>query len=249
MPRAAARVTAVDWLMLALAIVSVGLLVYETWGPVTAEQRQQIFLADYVIIAIFAVEFTLRWIKDDRPKSFPLRNWYELLGMIPVAHPAIRGFRLFRIIRITIILSRFGRAADRAFGEGFTRRLLVRFKAIIVETVGDAITVKVLDETLAVLQKGEYTRNLADAMEKHGDDMMAIIAEKVKQDPEIGAVRHLPFFDALVATSSKVTQRLLIDLLRDPRMDQMVKDIIRQNVAQIRSDVAKRDALAAANAA
>lgn len=236
------RVSAVDWLMLALALVSVGMLVYETWGPVTPEERRQIFLADYVIIGIFAVEFVFRWVKDDRPRSFPLRYWYEVLGMIPVAHPAIRGFRLFRVVRIVVILSRFGRAADRAFGHGFTRRLLLRSKATIVETLGDAITVKVLDETLAVLQKGSYTKNLADALERHGDDMMAIITEKVKEDPEVGAVRHLPFFEAMVATTSKVTQRILVDLLRDPRMDQMVKDIIRLNVEQIRSDVAKRDA-------
>lgn len=232
--------------MLALALVSVGMLAYETWGSVTPEQRRQIFLADYVIIGIFAIEFTLRWVKDDKPRTFPLRYWYEVLGMIPVAHPAIRGFRLFRIVRIVVILSRFGRVADRAFGEGFTRRILLRFKGLIVETVGDAITVKVLDETLAVLQKGAYTTNLADALEKHGDEMLAIITEKVKQDPEVGAVRHVPFFDTVVATSSKVTQRILIDLLRDPRMDQMVKDIIQLNVEQIRSEVAKRDALAAA---
>lgn len=240
-----ARVKPVDWLMLVLALVSVAMLVYETWGPVTPEQREQIFIADYVIIAIFAIEFTFRWIKDDRPKTFPLRYWYEVLGMIPVHTPAIRGFRLFRVIRIAVIVSRFGRAADRAFGEGFTRRLLVRFKALIVETLGDAITVKVLDETLAVLQKGAYTRNLADAMEKHGDEMMAIITEKVKQDPQVGAIRHVPGFDAMVQTSSRVTQRILIDLLRDDRMDQMVKDIIRSNVEQIRLEVAKRDALQA----
>lgn len=236
------RVTPVDWLMLALALLSVAMLVYETWGPVTPEQRRQILLADYVIIGVFAVEFALRWAKDDKPRTFPARYWYEVLGMIPVAHPAIRGFRLFRIVRIVVILSRFGRAADRAFGQGFTRRLLVRFKATIVETLGDAITVKVLDETLGVLQKGSYTKNLADAMERHGDDMMAIVTEKVKQDPEVGAVRHLPFFDTVVQTTSKVTQRILIDLLRDPRMDQMVKDIIRLNVEQIRAEVAKRDA-------
>jgi len=241
-PRARPRVTAVDWLMLALAIVSVAMLLYETWGPVTPEQRRQILLADYAIIGIFAVEFTFRWVKDERPRTFPLRYWYEVLGMIPVAHPAIRGFRLFRIIRIVVILGRFGRAADRAFGQGFTRRFLVRFKSTIVETIGDAITVKVLDETLSVLQKGDYTRNLADALERHGDDMMAIVAEKVKADPEVGAVRHLPFFDSVVATSTKVTQRILIDLLRDPRMDQMVKDIIRLNVEQIRGEVARREA-------
>ncbi|HET6398564.1 MAG TPA: ion transporter, partial [Candidatus Thermoplasmatota archaeon] len=181
---------------------------------------------------------------------FPLRNWYEVLGMIPASAPALRGFRLFRLIRIVVILSRFSRAADRAFGEGFTRRLLGRFKSTIVEVIGDAITVKVLDETMNVLQKGTYTKNLADALERHGPEMQAIIVEKVKADPEVGAVRHLPFFDGMVATSSKVTQRILIDLLRDPRMDQMVKDIIRQNVEQIRAAIQEReDAKEAARAA
>jgi voltage-gated potassium channel len=243
MPSQRPRVTAVDWLMLALAIASVGLLSYETWGDVTPEQRRQIFLADYIIIGIFAIEFSIRWAKDERPKTFPLRNWYEVLGMIPVHVPAIRGFRLFRVIRIVVILSRFGRAADRAFGEGFTRRLLTRFKAVIVETLGDAITVKVLDETLAVLQKGAYTRNLADALEVHGAEMNAMISQKVQSDPQVGAIRHVPGFEALVATSSRVTQRILIDLLRDERMDQMVKDIIRQNVKQIRSEVRKKESL------
>lgn len=236
------RITASDWLMLVLALVSVGLLAYEAWGDVTPEERRQIFLADYVIVGIFAVEFAVRWVKDERPKTFPLRYWYEALGMLPVHVPVVRGFRLFRVIRIVVILSRFGRAADRAFGEGYTRRFLNRFKAVIVETLGDAITVKVLDETLAVLQKGEYTRNLADALERHGDEMMGIIAQKVKQDPQVGAIRHVPGFDAMVTTSSRVTQRIIVDLLRDERMDQMVKDIIRSNVEQIRSEVRKREA-------
>jgi voltage-gated potassium channel len=236
------RVPALDWLMLALALVSVAMLVYETWGPATEEQRKQILLADYVIIGIFALEFLFRWVRDERPRSFPLRYWYELLGMVPVAHPAIRGFRLFRIVRIVVILSRFGRAADRAFGHGFTRRLLVRFRGLIVDTIGDAITVKVLDETLGVLQKGTYARNLADALERHGEAMQAIVVEKVRQDPDLGAVRHLPFFDQVVTTSGKVSQRVLVSLLRDPRMDAMVKDIIRVNVEQIRAAVRARDA-------
>src|SRR5688572_201005 len=124
MPRLRRSVGPVDWLMLVLALLSVAMLVYETWGPVTEEQREQILLADLVIIAIFAIEFAVRWIKDDKPRTFPLRYWYELLGMVPVAHPAVRGFRLFRIVRIVVILSRFGRAADRAFGDEFTYRLL-----------------------------------------------------------------------------------------------------------------------------
>lgn len=243
------RVTAVDWLMLTLAVVSVAMLVYETWGDPSPEQTRQIILADYVIVGIFAVEFTIRWIKDDHPRTFPLRFWYDLLGMIPVSSPAVRGFRLFRIVRIVVLLSRFGRAADRAFGAEFTARMVRRFKDVIVEIISDAVTLRVLDMTLDVLQKGEYTRNLADHMERHGDDMMEIIVEKVKTDEQLGRIRHVPFFDDLVATSSRVTQRLLVDLLRDDRMDQMVKDVIRQNVEQIREAVREKESLRARSAA
>jgi voltage-gated potassium channel len=242
MPRLRRSVGAVDWLMLVLALLSVGMLVYETWGPVTPEQREQILLADLVIIAIFAIEFLFRWAKDDKPRTFPLRYWYELLGMIPVAHPAVRGFRLFRIIRIAVILSRFGRAADRAFGDEFTYRLLKRFKAVIVDTLSGAVTLRVLEETAQVLEKGTYAQNLADAIEARGDEMLELAVEKVKADPEVGAVRHLPFFEDVVRQSSRVTQRIAVDLLRDDRMEAILRDIIRSNVAQIQAAVKAKEA-------
>ncbi len=237
-----ATVTVVDWIMLSLAIVSVGMLVYETWGDPTPEQTRQILMADYVIIGIFAIEFSLRWVKDERPKTFVLRNWYELLGMIPVAHPAVRGFRLFRILRIVVILSRFGRAADRAFGEEFTYRLINRFKGTIVDAISGAVTLRVLDETEQVILKGRYTHNLADAIEARGDEMLAIVVEKVGDDPRVGRIRHMPFFDDVVAITSRVTQRIAIDLLRDPRMDEIVKEIIKQNTDQIKAEVGRKEA-------
>lgn len=238
-----ARITVIDWIMLALALVSVGMLSYETWGNPNEEQRAQILLGDLIIVGIFALEFSVRWAKAENRRTFPLRNWYEVLGMIPVASPAIRGFRLFRIIRIVVLLSRFGYAADRAFGDEFTYRFVRRFKAAIVESLGDAVTLRVMDMTLDVLQKGEYAGNMADHLERNGDAMLEIVIDKVREDPKIGRVRHLPFFDDLVATSSRVTTRLVIDLLRDDRMDQMIKDIIKENVEQIRNAVKRNEAL------
>lgn len=237
-----AVVTVTDWLMLALALVSIAMLAYETWGTPTPEQTRQILLADLVIIGIFAIEFSLRWVRDDRPKSFPLRNWYELLGMIPVAHPAIRGFRLFRIVRIVVLLSRFGRAADRAFGEDFTYRLIGKYKGALVDAISGAVTLRVLEETENVLLQGAYARNLADAIEARGDEMLALAVEKVKADPEAGKVRHVPFFEDIVQITGRVGQRIAIDLLRDPRMGDMIRDMVRQNTAQIKASLRAKEA-------
>lgn len=236
------KIGIIDWFMLVLAVLSVAMLAYETWGNPSAEQTQQILLADYVIIGIFVIEFLLRWARNDWKASFVGRNWYEVLGMIPVAHPAIRGFRLFRIIRIVVILSRFGRAADRAFGDEFTYRLVGRFKNVIAEAVSGVVTARVLDETMNVMMKGQYMENMANAIEEHGEEMLDIAVEKVANDPQVGRVRNIPFFDDIVRTSSRVTQRIMIDLLRDDRMEELTRKIIAQNVEQIKASIAAKEA-------
>lgn len=235
-------INALDWIMLVLAVISIALLVYETWWPVTEAEREQIFLFDKIICAIFFVEFCTRWYADEHPRSFPLRNWYEILGMIPVSEPAIRGFRLFRIIRIVILLSRFGMAADRAFGEEFTYRLMRRFKNLIADAISGVVTLRVLDETAEVLKKGTYTQNLARAIEKHSGEIEEVVIDRVVEDPDLGRIRHLPFFREIATTASRVTQRIMIDMLNDPRMDRLVADILEENINQLKEAIREKEA-------
>src|SRR5688572_7062262 len=94
-----------DWAMLALAVLSVGLLCYEFWGDASELWRARIVAADFVICGIFAVEFGVRWRRERWARSYLWRNWYEVLGMIPLAHPALRGLRLLRVVRIVVLLA------------------------------------------------------------------------------------------------------------------------------------------------
>src|SRR5688572_5980776 len=110
-PPLAARLRLIDpldWIMLALAVGSVALLAYDYWGGPSEAWRQRIVFADLVICAIFALEFGVRWSRERWSRQYLLRNWYEVLGMIPVAHPALRGLRLLRFVRILLLLSRLG---------------------------------------------------------------------------------------------------------------------------------------------
>jgi voltage-gated potassium channel len=240
--RAQRRLRAVDALVLLLALASVALVLLHALTDPDAVAQRRIRFAEYALIALFAFEFLFALARHDHRVAYALRNWYEVLALVPVASGPALALSWYPALAVAVCLARFGRVVDRLFGDEAFHRMVERARSAAVESVADAVTLRVLDQTLAVLQKGEYTRNLADALERHGDGMVAIVAEKVKQDPEVGAVRHVPFFEPMVATASKVTQRILIDLLRDPRMDQMVKDIIRSNVEQIRAEVAKREA-------
>lgn len=230
-------VTRLDWLMLVLALVSIGLLVWETWGDVTEVQRQWVFRADYAICAIFAVEFLWRWRREGWQRGFVWRNWYEVLGMIPVADPAIRGFRLFRVVRIVILLARFGMATDRALGRGFTFRLVNRTAALVAGFVSRPITLAVLDEVVEVLQQGHYTKNVARALDENRDELRAMALERITADPELRRFKRVPFFDELVSATVEASLRVVSDLLNDPRTDEFVADVLRENITQIREAV------------
>ncbi len=239
------RLRPIDLFVLALALASAAVVLVQALASPNAAQSRALRLAEYALIALFALEFLFALVRHDHRLAYALRNWYELLALVPVTSSAILALSWWPLLAAAVCLARFGRVVDRLFGDEAFHRMVDHARAVVVESVADAVTLRVLDQTLAVLQKGEYTRNLADALETHGDAMTALAVEKVKADEEVGAIRHVPFFDVAVATSAKVTQRILVDLLRDPRMDQMVKDIIANNVRQIRAEVAKRESLAA----
>lgn len=238
---AARRVSVLDWLLLILALISIALLSWETWGEVSPELGAMLIKADYAICAIFAVEFLWRWSQDGWTRRYLVRNWYEILGMIPVSEPALRGFRLFRVVRIVILLSRFGMAADRALGDEFTYRLVNRFKDSILRAIGGMVTLAVLMEVSEVLKKGTYTRNVARALEANDRELRAMIADKLKAHPRTRMLNRLPFYEDIVNSVIDSCIGIVHDVLNDPRTDELVADVLRENVDQLRAAVQARE--------
>ncbi|NGY06086.1 ion transporter [Solimonas terrae] len=236
------RVALIDWVMLLLALASVVALGYESWGPVTDTQRRLIIAGDFTFCAIFALEFLWRWRGVRWEAAFLKRNWYEILGMIPAAHPAIRAFRLFRVFRIVVMLSRVGAAADRALGEDFTYLFVNRFKNAIVDSISDAVTVAVLDEVADVLGRGTYTRNISRALRENEAHLRSMIFEKLRQDPKAGRLSRLPFYKDISEALVDAGFRIVEEVLSDPRTDELVADILRENIKQLRGAVVLNNA-------
>jgi len=217
--------------MLVLAAFSVGLLVYVTLFPHSDATAHRIFIIDTSVCGLFAVEFLWRWRKRGWDKKFPLRNWFEILGMIPIAHPALRGFRLLRVI---VVVVRLARTADRAFGEQFTQRLVERLSRPIVLAIKKPITIAVLDEVVKVVETGNYPQNLARSLGENQVMLRSIITEKLKNDPQAGRLSRLPFHDEIVHSVVDTTMRVILEVLIDPRIDEFFAHVVRENREQIR---------------
>ena len=110
----------------------------------------------------------------------------------------------------------------------------------VLELVKRPLTIVVLDEVAAVIQTGHYTKNISDALRENHDELKAMVAEKVRQDPNVRLIGRLPGYDTVVSEISETTLRVLIEMHQDPRTDELVNDLLRNNITQIKQAVRMR---------
>ncbi|CAN5265110.1 hypothetical protein BH09ACT11_BH09ACT11_11120 [soil metagenome] len=234
---AAPPVTVIDWLMLALALVSVGLLLWITFWEVPDRWVDRVVVTDYVICGVFFVEFCWRWSRSAMGWRFLTHYWYEILGMVPLSDPA---FRSFRLIRIVVIVARLARVADRTFGDRAAAYMVSKFADTIVGVIRRPVTVAVLDEVIAVVQTGNYTRHVAAAVDENRAELDAMILELVRADPVAGKMRYAPFHDDIVKLVTDTVLRIMDGALTDPRVHELISDAIRESATELRTNVRTR---------
>jgi hypothetical protein len=234
-------VTVVDWFMLVLAVVSVVSVVWVTFWDVSKVWYDRVVVADYVVCAIFAVEFAWRWTRSGLGWKFPLLYWYELLGMIPLGVAASPAFRSFRLLRVVVIFVRLMRAADRAFGDRISAYVVGRFSGAIVNAIRKPITVAVLDEVIAVIQTGNYTRHISSAIEENRAEIDTLIIDLIRQDQAAGKLRYLPFHDDVVRLVADTVLRLVDEGLADARVHEIISDAIRESAKELRANIGSEE--------
>ncbi|WP_188777919.1 hypothetical protein [Marmoricola endophyticus] len=119
-------------------------------------------------------------------------------------------------------------------------RLVNKATERVVDLVKRPITIAVLDEVADVIQTGHYTRNVSDALVENHAELKALVAEKVREDPNVRLVGRMPGYGVVVDTVSETTLRVLVEMLGDPRMDELVSDLLRNNLQQIKRAVRER---------
>ncbi|MBS41887.1 MAG: hypothetical protein CMH83_01675 [Nocardioides sp.] len=109
-----------------------------------------------------------------------------------------------------------------------------------VAVIKRPLTIVVLDEVADVIQTGHYTQNVSDALIENRAELKAMVAEKIREDPNASLIRRLPGYDKVVDEVSETTLRVIVEVLHDPRTDELVSDLLRNNLQQIRKAVRER---------
>jgi hypothetical protein len=146
------------------------------------------------------------------------------------------------IVLLAVLAAVLGRwAIRRGLQEPFVVRLINRATEAILDVVKRPLTIAVLDEVADVLRTGHYTRNIASALRENREEIKEMISEKIKEDPAAGTISMLPFHDRIIEQASETTLRVILEVLADPRTDELVSDLLRDNIEQIRVAVRERD--------
>jgi hypothetical protein len=125
----------------------------------------------------------------------------------------------------------------RGLREPFVVRLINHASDRVVDAVKKPVTIAVLDEVASVLQTGHYTRNIASALQENREELKQMVAEKIRDDPTTGRIYLVPFHERLIEQVSETTFRVILEILADPRTDELVSDMLRDNLTQIRQAV------------
>jgi hypothetical protein len=147
------------------------------------------------------------------------------------------------VILLSIVAGVLGRLlVRRGMREPFVIRRINRMSERLVDIVKRPITIAVLDEVADVLKAGHYTQNIAVALQENHQEIKDMIAEKIREDPTAGRLGLIPFHDRVVGEVTETSLRVILAVLADPRTDEIVSDMLRDNVTQIRQTLRDREA-------
>ena len=160
-----------------------------------------------------------RWLEGLSTLQVLLLVAAVILGVSVLA--AVVGWVLVRLgMKRPTVVERASRLAER-----------------VLALVKVPLTIVVLDQVTAVVQTGHYTKNISDALKENHDELKALVADKVRDDPNVRLIGKLPGYDTIVGQVSETTLRVIIEMLQDPRMDELVNDLLRNNIDQIKQAV------------
>lgn len=225
--------------MLVLGVASLAIVGYDFLYRATLP-REQIALLEWVdlgIVGVFAAEFAWRWRQDRWRLGFAARNWFDLLGMVPMMATNIPLFRAFRLLRIGMVASRLLRMWAFVTGQRSAQFVFDRYRAALVEQVTDRVMLSTLAMVEDVAARGGYTKALGDSLARQRGDIVAAVLKGAHEGGTGQVLAAVPGAEAAVRAAVESTVDSLVVALRSEEMQRTFAASVKAILDQTRAEV------------
>ncbi len=98
-----------DWSVLVVSIISLLLLIWETFVTLPHDTLNRLMLIDYYACAIFMIDVLVRWRRMGWSRKYWKSGWLDVLAAIPLegAFRALQAIRIYRFVRLARIIYKF----------------------------------------------------------------------------------------------------------------------------------------------
>lgn len=154
---------------------------YRTYN-IDGKLTDHFWILDLPFLILFWIEFTVRWILALKRKTyskwffFPIFNWYDVLGLIPVSF-----FRPFRLLRAVSMYMRLRRSELSNVGKDIFTRTVLYFSNIITEEVSDRVAMKILTEYHEEVSSGTHANIIRSVVEPRKSEIETVLAHQIRQ--------------------------------------------------------------------
>jgi len=227
--------TLVDWTLVLFAWVSAALGLWLVVVDPVGVWRDRLLNVDAALCAIFLLAICARWLRFRIGWIYLRKHWWEALSVVPFL-----VLESWHWVGYVVLFARVLRVVDRTdnvFGDKITGSIVGHFSAPIVEVIKRPITIAVLDEVIDVIRTGHYAANVSAALEENRLELEALILDLIRKDQAVGKLRRMPFHDDVVRLVSDTVFRIVHGALDDPRVHELIDDIIRNSATQLRASV------------
>lgn len=231
-----------DLVMVALGIGSLAIIVYDFFyrSTLAPEQIFALELLDLTLVLVFAAEFVWRWSGDKWRLRFVLRNWFDVLGMVPMMATNLPVFRAFRLLRIAMVASRLLRMWAFVTGQQSAQKVFDRYRDALVEEVTDRVLLQTLVMVEDIAVRGGYVRALGDSLQQSREDI-AKAAIKGLHEGNLGKVAgRVPGVDEAVRQAVLAGVDSTVAMLHSDEMQRTFETTVKNLVAEARAEIARK---------
>lgn len=229
-----------DYVLLTLVAMDTLLLLLRGSYDVFLDRRVSLGLIifDLFVLTLWGLDFLRKlWREEDRWR-FLTRNWYEVIGLIPIV--MLRPFLLLRGVKLGIAFYKIGKASEDV-SQSLTREITFRFRDVIVDTIADAVFLQSLGRVEEVMSRLDYAELARKAFRNHQEELDALVKESLHTKSMMGELSRIPFMNGFVNRIGADVSKIISEVLEAQVAGSIMKEITRGILVEMDNRVRQLD--------